>query len=197
MLAALGLTLGIAMMLPRAKPHPSCGLGFSHVEHFSRDHGGPEYARWRGITGALNIMGEPSLACTTDTPVYRFLWMRTFHHPVAVRVERDGAVWRVFAVELDGAGGYDPGSVLRRVERTLTPYEAKQFEAMLVRVDVWGRRMPQRLQGVDGATWLIEARDGARSRIHDAWTPSHGREREIGLMFLSFTGWAIPPEDIY
>jgi hypothetical protein len=196
-LAALGLTLGIAMMLPRAKPHPACGLGFAHVEHFSRDHSGPGYSRWRGYAGALGTMGEPSLACATDTPVYRFLWMRTFHHPVAVRVERDDDDWRVIAVELDGAGGYDPGDVLRRVDRTLTPYEAQQLEALLARADVWGSPVAQTDIGVDGSTWIIEARNGPRSRIHHAWTPAQGRERAIGLMFLSFTGWSFPPEDIY
>jgi hypothetical protein len=196
-LAAVGLTLGIAMMLPRAKPHSACGLGFVHVEHFSRDHGGPGYAQWRGYAGVLGIMGEPSLGCATDTPVYRFLWMRTFHHPVAVRVERDGDNWRVIAVELDGAGGYDPGKVFRRVDRTLTPYEAQQLEALLARVDVWGPPVEHTDRGLDGSTWIIEARDGTRSRIHDVWTPSNGREHEIGLLFLSFTGWSFPPDDLY
>lgn len=142
-------------------------------------------------------MGEPSLACATNTAVYRFLWMRTFDHPVAVRVERDDDDWRVIAVELNGAGGYAPGDVFRRVDRILTPYEAQQLEALLARVDVWGPTVAKKDIGLDGSTWIIEARDGARSRIHDAWAPAHGRERAIGLLFLSFTGWSFPPDEIY
>jgi hypothetical protein len=43
----------------------------------------------------LRAMGEPSLSCglPSEEEVYRFLWLRTFHHPIAVRIVRtaDGA----------------------------------------------------------------------------------------------------------
>src|SRR5215468_3618237 len=65
----------------------------------------------------LVAMGELSLSCGVlqDTETYRFLWLRTFHNPVAVRVFRRGDDYDLEGVILDGAGGYNPGHVSRRV----------------------------------------------------------------------------------
>jgi hypothetical protein len=64
----------------------------------------------------LRAMSEPSLSCGRPKgEVYRFLWLRTWGRPVAVRVEAAPGDLFVAAVELDGAAGR-PGKVSRRVE---------------------------------------------------------------------------------
>lgn len=40
--------------------------------------------------------------------VIRFLWLRTFHAPMLVRVDRDGDSFALSAKTLSGLGGYDP-----------------------------------------------------------------------------------------
>ena len=70
----------------------------------------------------LAAMEEPSLFCGAleYRETYRFLWLRSSHNPVAVRVfQRDGD-YGLEAVILDGAGGYDPGHASRRVAKTLS-----------------------------------------------------------------------------
>src|SRR4030081_3548113 len=59
----------------------------------------------------LRAMREPSLwESSKDTSLesYRFLWLRSFHHPVSARLEvaKDGTA-QLFVKVLSGQGGYD------------------------------------------------------------------------------------------
>jgi len=52
------------------------------------DRGDSDLARW--YSGQLKALDEPSLlaeARNTSTQSYRFLWLRSFHHPIAVRLD--------------------------------------------------------------------------------------------------------------
>ncbi|HZS04476.1 MAG TPA: hypothetical protein VFD58_06540 [Blastocatellia bacterium] len=62
----------------------------------------------------LKAMAEPSLLTLSGVQIecYRFLWLRSFHHPVAVRIWREGNDRFIVAKELDGAGGYEPGRLV-------------------------------------------------------------------------------------
>jgi hypothetical protein len=66
----------------------------------------------------LGAMKEPSLRELAENDrtatVYRFLWLPTFHNPVAVRFVKsdEGAV--LHAVRLSGKGGYEPEKIVER-----------------------------------------------------------------------------------
>jgi hypothetical protein len=145
----------------------------------------------------LSAMGEPSLHCVSRYPVYRFLWLRTFHHPIAVRVEKRQDGMHVFAVELDGAGGYEPGSESRRIERVLSAREEEVFNEAVASVRIFSAPDKRELGGADGSQWIVEARDGARYQIHDVWTPERGRIHQLGIVFIALTGWSIPKNEMY
>ncbi len=145
----------------------------------------------------LAAMGELSLNCPTRFPVYRFLWLRTFHHPIAIRVEYRAGETVVFATELDGAGGYEPGKLLRRVERRLSKKEVSTITARLAAETVWAPPDEDHSFGADGAQWIVEARDGSRYRLHEMWSPTDGRVHRMGLAFLALTGWNIPAKQMY
>src|SRR3954467_6279291 len=70
---------------------------------------GDQFARnW--YSQHLRAMSEPSLSCKEPVgTTYRFLWLRTWGAPIAVRVEKTAKGVALNAVELDGAGGYEPG----------------------------------------------------------------------------------------
>src|SRR5262245_31927728 len=139
----------------------------------------------------LAAMEEPSLSCGVleDTETYRFLWLRTFHNPVAVRVFRRGDDYGLEAAILNGAGGYNPGHVSRRVTKTwcrdqwqtvIARFEGVQFWQMATKSDA--------LPGLDGAQWIVEARRDGRYHIVDRWTGTdHGLE-SVGRHFLDLAG---------
>src|SRR6266513_1649114 len=61
----------------------------------------------------LREMREPVLSRERrdSLPVYRFLWIPTWYHPVVVRIEAGPNGYRLTSKSLSGAGGYDPGSL--------------------------------------------------------------------------------------
>src|SRR5262245_7997258 len=82
----------------------------------------------------LAAMEEPSLSCGPLEAIeaYRFLWLRTFHNPVAVRIFRRSDNYGLEAVILDGKGGYRPGLVSHRVTKELS---RDQWRAVIVKLD--------------------------------------------------------------
>jgi hypothetical protein len=198
--AVAGLLSACEMKSAPQKVRTLCAEGGS-VAHFApgtfeKEHRHDDLKRgW--YSNHLSAMAEPSLQCVTAHPVYRFLWLRTFHRPISVRVEQRNDGIYLFAVELDGAGGYEPGEESKRIEHKLSVSQAHVFIDALTKARVWEPVGKKDRFGFDGARWIIEARDGDRYLIHDEWSPDNGRIRDLGLVFVKLTGWDIHPKELY
>jgi len=149
----------------------------------------------------LAAMEEPSLltSVSADTEIYRFLWLRTFHHPVAVRITRRAGATNLHGVQLDGAGGYDPGKITDRFDKPVSAEGWSRLQKQLDTMQFW--TMPTRDEslgvGADGAQWIIEGwRSGAR-HVTDRWTPPEGPYRDTGLLFLELADFSFPKKEIY
>lgn len=143
---------------------------------------------------------EPSLfeasqrAGASRLRTYRFTWLRTFHGPVIVRVERDAAGGtRLIAKRLSGHGGYEPGSVDALVERRLTRPEQVAFDRALAGANHLRLPPVDCRMGADGSRWIMEANDGGVYRYVNRWTPEDGAVRDLGDVLLRFTGWQLDP----
>ena len=141
----------------------------------------------------LRAMSEPSLkdAVGGDATVYRFLWLRTWGQPIAVRIERRGETRTLTAVRLDGAGGYDPGAEVERVSRALTEAE---WQAAVSAIDAASfATLPTSADtGLDGAQWVLEGVVGGRYRLVDRWSPTpdgpHAAFRAACTQLLTLSG---------
>lgn len=148
--------------------------------------------RW--YSSHLAAADEPSLSCGEPARSYRFTWLRSFRHPVIVRVSvpADGrdAQAEVEAVELDGAGGYEPGAALRR---SRAPLAAAQLRALQASFDALGATPAMQDRHVlDGAEWILERR---AARGHRAWSrtsPRDGALHALGQDMLRLSGWTFP-----
>lgn len=143
--------------------------------------------RW--YSGHLAAMEEPSLSCGVleDTETYRFVWLRTFHNPVAVRIFRRGDRYGLEAVILDGAGGYEPGQVSRRVTKELSPAQWRSVIAALDELQFWQMTTgTDDIIGNDGAQWIVEGRRDGRYHFVDRWGGAEGVEglASVGRLFL-------------
>jgi hypothetical protein len=145
----------------------------------------------------LAAMNEPSLSCGVAGQAYRFTLLRTFHHPVSVRVFRQGDGWWVSAIELSGAGGYAPGTVSCRMQAPLAPADVARLQKMLSDTDAWSMPTEIESNGLDGSQWIIELKDGDRYHVVDRWTPQDGPIHSLGLAFLAFTHWEFPAKQLY
>jgi hypothetical protein len=145
----------------------------------------------------LLAMNEPSLLPVPGASgeTYRFLWLRTFHHPVAVRVGRVGNMLSIHRVELDGAGGYEPGRILLSDEMPLEQAAWSAFLAQLNECDFWGLPSSESVVGVDGAQWVFEGIRADRRKFLHRWSPQSGVVRDLGLKLLALAG--APSVDVY
>lgn len=161
-----------------APPHSKNGRSDSFTE------------QW--YSAQLKALGEPSLCCRDIAArhVYRFTWLRTFHRPVAIRLEENLAgKWTIHTKITSGAGGYDPGKLIVDESRAVSSGEiaplAKLFGSgssfwALPSADEDGG-------GLDGSRWIVEVRHGSRYHFVDRWTPSNGEVHDLGLVFMKLS----------
>ena len=133
---------------------------------------------------------------------YRFLWLRSFHHPVAIRVysSQTGAV--AVTSEAAGAGGYAPGSVTRRDSVVLSDREWHALTVLIEREKFWDRpAVDTSRAGLDGAEWVVEGRWDTRYTLVSRWSPrdtdSTAFMRTLGLAFLRVGHVVVPPAEVY
>lgn len=138
----------------------------------------------------LKAMDEKSLlrVSNQNTEIYRFLWLRSFDHPIFVRVERKQNKVRLFAKELDGDGGREPGRILKTYNHTLTGDEWRKFLSLLEQSDYWNLPSKEDNLGRDGAEWILEGVRDNRYHIVDRWSPEKGEHREVCIYLLGLSG---------
>jgi hypothetical protein len=166
----------------------------------------------------LDAMKEPAFCRDPLAPglkaSYRFLWRRTFHHPVlaSVTVAGDGQVSAIYK-ETDGKGGYDPGKLIvnkridvsRRFEGIAPNAEMardglEQIFGSEADEEFW--RLPYRVEadviGVDGATWIVEGRKAGRCRLVVRWSPPESDPlRRFAWTLLGLTGQKFTYDEVY
>ena len=147
----------------------------------------------------LRAMKEESLYSSGDEWVesYRFLWLRSFHQPVAVRIWKCGSTQFLSLKVMDGAGGYEPGKLILERSRELTPDEWSEFLRYLDDSCYW--QLPTRDDniGFDGAQWIFEGVKGGRYHVVDRWTPQTGSYRELCLYALKLSRLKFDPKELY
>jgi len=117
----------------------------------------------------LGAMHEPSLwaAATRGETVWRFLLLRTWGKPIAVRVTSDG---HLFAVRLGGQGGYEPGTIEAHRERVLGKSDVARIESALAGMS-FDTTATEAEMGNDGAQWVLERAQAGRYRLVERWSP--------------------------
>ena len=137
-------------------------------------------------------MKEPVLSSYKgDKEVYRFTWLRTFHHPVAVRLEKQNNSIRLFTKVCNGAGGYEPGQLIFDTTLNVTDDQYKSLTQKIVNINFWNLKTEKRDEdGNDGSEWVIEAVKDNKYHMVTRWTPSEGRQgnfRSVGEFLVSLS----------
>lgn len=141
-------------------------------------------------TKHLIALDEPSLfEASTDKKLhcYRFLWLRTFDHPISLRliVDPEGT-GLIYVKTADGAGGYEPGKLITNETVPVTKQNVDKFLRMLNKLQFWN--LPTRAKtdemGLDGAQWILEGVLNGQYHIVDRWSPEKGSYREAALFLV-------------
>jgi hypothetical protein len=141
----------------------------------------------------LKALHEPSLwelsRQKPEAEVYRFLWLRTFHRPIAIRlvVRKSGSGW-INSHMTSGKGGDQPGRIMTYRVSWLTKNRTQSFLMELDSVDFW--HLPtcasdQNPAKAGGAHWVLAGVKNGQYHLIDRWSPElPDPVREIGLLAL-------------
>lgn len=134
----------------------------------------------------LMAMDEPSLFSLQNYTgeSYRFLWLRTFDNPIAIRLWRSSDQRFITVKQLDGKGGYEPGKLIINKTRTVDEREWGIFNDHLEQSCYWDLPRVGGEGGQDGAQWIVEGSREGRYHIVDHWSPKSGSYRELCLYLL-------------
>jgi hypothetical protein len=131
----------------------------------------------------------------------RFVWLRSFHHPIAVTLAIDDVDPRGGATatckEGAGAGGYAPLWLKRNDTRAVDAATFTRIKARAEKLRFFDAPWLVSELGTDGARWIVEASWDGKYHAIDRWTPRKGVARELGLALLDACGFAIPKELVY
>jgi len=157
-------------------------------------------ARW--YSAQLKALDEPSLLETAKDQrlqAYRFVWLRSFDNPVAVRLDvRSDGTGRLTVKIADGAGGSEPGRLIHNTSVQITREQTEGFVNRVNNVGFWDLPSYVDESGNDGSRWIIEGVKDGKYHLADRWTPEKGPIHDLGAT-LAFTlaGLKIPKDKLY
>ncbi|HEY6376983.1 MAG TPA: hypothetical protein VIX90_15800 [Edaphobacter sp.] len=167
----------------------------------SLDLKGSLKSQW--YSSQLRALEEPSLyslSKSTSVESYRFLWLRTFHHPIAIRLDPnpDGTSTLIVKVA-SGAAGFRPGVLGEQRSQLVSKEQTQAFLKRVSELRFWDAPNPVNDQrGTDGSQWIIEGVRAGRYHVVDRWTPSKGVVRELGMMLaFDLAKMDISKDEIY
>lgn len=150
-------------------------------------------------SGQLRALGEPLIFDQKSDTIYRFTWLRTFDHPVAVRIQKNNDRIKLTWKMSDGAGGYSPGELIVIKTIELSGSEWNEFQSLLEKAKYWS--MPTKdqsgISGNDGSRWIMEGVQNGKYNVVDRWSPRNSAYQELGMFLINLTDLDIPLKEVY
>lgn len=123
----------------------------------------------------LFAMREPILfSDDRQSDTYRFVWLRTFHHPISIRIEKQQNIYLLTWKLCTGQGGYDPGRLTVAKQKQIDEITWENFKTLLNQADFWNMDTEIKTPGLDGSQWILEGKEAGKYHVVDRWTPENG-----------------------
>jgi len=120
----------------------------------------------------LYAMREPVIFTDkSQNEIYRFTWLRTFHNPIAIRIEKHNDSYTLYWKLCNGAGGYQPGRLTVSKQLTIDKSTWSEFIKLLNQIDFWNLKTNEKIFGCDGSQWILEGKLLEQYHVVDRWTP--------------------------
>ena len=153
--------------------------------------------RW--FSAQLFAMKEPVIySDKSGNEIYRFTWLRSFHHPIAIRIEKHDETYILTWKMCDGAGGYKPGKLIVYKQEIIDKANWNEFKSRIDKMDFWNLKTNRKILGSDGAEWILEGKKDSNYHVVDRWSEGGPAEYYRCCKYLlSLTKIDIPKKDIY
>jgi hypothetical protein len=151
----------------------------------------------------LRALQEPSLLSLSKSPSaesYRFLWLRTFNHPIAIRLDPKPDGTSILTTKVaSGSGGFHPGVLSENSSQVLSKERTQAFLTRVNELNFWEAPNPVNDQrGTDGSQWIIEGVKAGQYHVVDRWSPKDGVARQLGfLLAFDLAKINLPKGEIY
>jgi hypothetical protein len=104
--------------------------------------------------------------------IYRFTWLRSFHHPIAIRIEKVENEIMLYWKVGKGAGGYEPKGLKKSGKKKLSLKEWTEFEEIVQASSFDSLPNEKYILMTDGATWTLERKNTKSFKAHHTNSPS-------------------------
>ena len=149
----------------------------------------------------LRALHEPVLYnYSGDKEIYRFTWLRTFHHPVSLRLENNNNKITLTVKVSNGAGGYDPGQIIIDTTIDITLDDWNTFVGKADKVNFWNLQTEVKEMGLDGSEWILEGVTKNKYHFTTRWSPPYSKNegyRDCCDYLISLSKLKIPKRDKY
>jgi hypothetical protein len=147
----------------------------------------------------LFALREPILFTDqSQTEVFRFTWLRTFHNPVAIRIEKNNDAYILYWKASSGAGGYEPGHIIIDKQKQIQRIEWQNFMKLIAQIDFWNLKTKKNNFGIDGSSWILEGKTSTKYHVVNVWSPDKmSRYYQCCDYLISLTDLKIKPSKKY
>jgi hypothetical protein len=147
----------------------------------------------------LFALHEPILANYDGSEeIYRFTWLRTFNHPVSVRIQKQNDRINLTIKVASGAGGYEPGKIIMNKSILLNMSDWNKLKSKFDELNLFNLPVENDDYGLDGAEWILEYVSKNSYHFTTRWSPS--KKSNYGkccLYFVQLAGLKIPSVEVY
>jgi hypothetical protein len=147
----------------------------------------------------LRAMNEPILyEGKLNKKIFRFTWLRTFHNPIVIRIERESDSVNLYYKITNGAGGYEPGEIIIDKRKKLTLDDWGNFIYLVDSCQFWSTMPCEKLEeGLDGSQWILEGATNDYYQVVDKWTPGKGSYYDCCNFLIELTDLNIKKKEKY
>ncbi len=147
----------------------------------------------------LTALNEPKLYKNYDFESYRFTWLRTFHNPISIRLEKRNNDYLLFVKRANGAGGYNPGQVVQNDTIQITESQWNEVMSKIYNINFWGIPTVEKSDMIvmDGAMWIFEARKENNYNMVYRQTSKGTEINELCMLLLNMSRLKINKKEIY
>ena len=146
----------------------------------------------------LFSMREPVLfSNNSQKEIYRFLWLRSFHNPISIRIEKQENIYLLTWKLCNGAGGYEPRQFIIAKQKQIDEITREKFKTLLNQIDFWNMETDIKKIGLDGSQWILEGKNVDKYHVVDRWTPRGDKYSQCCDFLIGITDLTINEKDKY
>lgn len=131
-----------------------------------------------------------------NATIYRFTWLRSFHHPIVIRIEKTANEILLYWKVGKGAGGYEPEGLKKSGKKKLSLKEWTEFESLVKGSDFDNLPNEKYIPMTDGSTWTLERKTLDTFKAHHSNWPNK-EIKEACLYLLSLTKIKVKEDEKY